>query len=353
MSSTETMLALPMYGSPFAPMDVLPATNSKEVENVQHAARLTKAYRERDSNMTLAAILNNYVVALTCIAMSESAASASSLPQSVGRIIYLLAVVIIASRIRALENLVHEASHNNLFQSATSHRRLQFLYAFPVFRIVEDYRRSHLVHHKHLGDPQKDPDIVRLFDLGLDKLPERPTWYLLGLPMTGFLTYEYLTTSFWEFWESSTSRSTKLFYWTSVMLGVAYWDLYRIFLAYYLVPFLVVLPVTRYWAEISEHLGLDLHGNFGSSRTNIGILHQWYLNPHNDGYHAVHHLCSQVPFHLLPKAHASLMEASEEFGRKSTISHGVLETFRQMKTAKTLVKDTSTFISEQAKDAVG
>ncbi|KAL9012139.1 MAG: hypothetical protein Q9173_003070 [Seirophora scorigena] len=233
MSSTQTMLASPMSGSPFAPMAVIPAINSKEVENVQHAATLTKVYRERDATKTFAAILNNYVLTLACIAMSESATSASSLPQSIGRTIYLLAVVIIASRMRVLENLVHEASHNNLFQSATSHRHLQFLYAFPVFRIIEDYRRSHLVHHKHLGDRQKDPYIVRLFDLGLDKLPERPTWYILGLPMTGFLTYEYLR----------------------------------------LVPNLLDLLLGPFHCcassnkilEITEHLGLDLQRDFGSS----------------------------------------------------------------------------------------
>ncbi|KAL8810042.1 MAG: hypothetical protein Q9200_002898 [Gallowayella weberi] len=342
MSSTQTITASPMPQSPSVPISVLPTGPNKEVENVQQATGIARRYRDRDAIKTFAAILNNYVVAFSCIGMSEFAAGTLSLPRGVGGAIYLLAVLIIASRMRALENLVHEASHNNLFQSPDSHRQFQFLYAFPVFKIVEDYRRSHLVHHKHLGDRQRDPDILRLFSLGLDQLPERPTWYLFGLPMTGFMTYEYLTTSFWEFWESSTSRSSKTIYWTLVMLGITYWDLYQSFLYYYVVPFLVVLPVTRYWAEISEHLGLDLRGEFGSSRTNIGALHQWYLNPHNDGYHAVHHLCSQVPFHLLPKAHTKLMEASEDFAQKTTFSYGLLDSFRQMTTARTRVKNTST-----------
>ncbi|KAL9586793.1 MAG: hypothetical protein Q9212_000679 [Teloschistes hypoglaucus] len=334
-------MASPMSQRPSAPISVLTTVPNKEVENVQQATGIARTYRERDAIKTFVAILNNYVVAFSCIGMSEFAAGALSLPRGVRGAIYLLAVLIIASRMRALENLVHEASHNNLFESAYSHRHFQFLYAFPVFKIVEDYRRSHLVHHKHLGDRQRDPDILRLFSLGLDQLPERPNWYLFGLPMTGFLTYEYLTTSFWEFWESSTCRSAKTIYWTLVMLGISYWDLYRGFLYYYAVPFLVVLPVTRYWAEISEHLGLDLRGEFGSSRTNIGVLHQWYLNPHNDGYHAVHHLCSQVPFHLLPKAHTKLMEASKDFAQETTFSYGILESFRQMTTSRTRVKDTS------------
>ncbi|KAI4284211.1 MAG: hypothetical protein L6R38_001583 [Xanthoria sp. 2 TBL-2021] len=319
-------------------MSTLPPGAHKETESVQYAAGLAKSYRGRDATKAFAAILSNYLVVVSCVWASETAAGASSLLPGAGLTVYLFSVLIIASRMRAFENLVHEASHNNLFPSVNDHYRFQFLYAFPVFRVVEDYRRSHLVHHKHLGDRHKDPDIVRLFNLGLDKLSERPGWYLMGMPLTGFLTYEYLTTSFWEFWDSSTSRSAKIIFWGSIMLGMAYWKLYRTFMYYYVVPFLIVLPVTRYWAEISEHLGLDLREYLGSSRTNVGFLHQWYLNPHNDGYHAVHHLCSQVPFHLLPKVHTSLMEASEDFARKSMISNGVMETFHQMKTARTLVK---------------
>lgn len=321
-------------------MSTRPPRAHEEAESVRYVAALTKDYRERDAMKAFAAIFSNYVVIISCICATEIVVRMSLLHPGIGRTVYLLSVLIIASRLRAFENLVHEASHNNLFPSPNDHYRFQSLYAFPVFRDVEDYRRSHLVHHQYLGNRHKDPDIVRLFDLGLDKLPEKPGWYLIGLPTTGFLTYEYLTTTFWDFWKSSTSRSAKTIFWGSIILCIAYWNLHQSFLYYYIIPFLIILPVTRYWAEISEHLGLDLQQDLGSSRTNIGFLHRWYLNPHNDGYHAVHHLCSQVPFYLLPRVHTKLMEASGTFARKTVISHGVMETFHQMATARTLVKGT-------------
>ena len=242
-------------------------------------------------------------------------------------------------RMRALENQVHEASHNNLFATPALHQHLQFLYAFPVFRIVQDYRRTHLLHHKYLGDPRKDPDILRLFSIGLDRLPEKSFWYLFGLPITGFLTYEYITTTFLEFWRSSTCWLSKSGFWASILMILALQELLLQFIYYYLVPFLVILPVIRYWAEISEHLGLDLRSCLGSSRTNIGFIHRWYLNPHNDGYHTVHHLCSQVPFYLLPRAHKQLMERSMDFAGKSVVSYGVRETFGQMMVNKTRTKE--------------
>lgn len=307
--------------------------------SVQQALAVAKEYRIRNSLKASVAIANNYLVSASCIAVVEWAFRTSHMSAATSYTLYLLSILIIATRMRAMENLVHEASHNNLFSSAPLHQRFQFLYAFPVFRVLEDYRRSHMAHHKHLGDPQKDPDVVRLQDLGLDRLPERPVWYLLGLPMTGYLTYEYLTTTFREFWGSPSSRVSKLVFWFAALLAVWWTATFREFAYYYLIPFLAVLPVTRYWAEIAEHLGLDLREGFGSSRTNIGFLHMWLLNPLNDGYHAAHHLCGQIPFHLLPEAHDHLMKASTAFAASSTISHGMLETFVQIATKKTLFKE--------------
>ena len=307
--------------------------------SLQQALAVAKIYRERKSLKAAWAIATNYMVSASCVAIVESAFRTSQMPAVISYAFYYLSLLIIASRMRAMENLVHEASHSNLFSSAPLHQRSQFLYAFPVFRVLEDYRRSHMVHHKHLGNPQKDPDILRLHALGLDHLPERPVGYLLGMPMTGYLTYEYLMTTFREFWGSPSCRWSKSVFWFAVLLVVWWTDTFRIFAYYYLIPFFAVLPVTRYWAECAEHLGLDLREQFGSSRTNIGILHMWLINPLNDGYHAAHHVCGQIPFHLLPEAHDHLMKASTEYAKKTTISRGMVETFVQIATKKTIFKE--------------
>ena len=312
----------------------------------QYEISLTKLFRSRDQYQTLIAVISNYGIIAAAVAISESTNRAPWIHTAGSQVVYLLAVAVIASRMRAFENLVHEASHNNLFATASWHQRLELLYAFPVFRIVQDYRQSHVIHHQHLGDPEKDPDVRRLHDLGLQNLPDRPYWYLFGLPMTGFLTYEYLTTTFREFWASSTSRVSKTLFWATIMLVLTYNGLLDQFLKYYLVPFFVILPVTRYWAETAEHLGLDLRGSFGNSRTNIGFIHRWYLNPHNDGYHAVHHLNSQVPFHQLPDAHRHLMEKSEQFRQKTVISHSFQETCSQMIANRMVTKDSTASIAE-------
>jgi len=303
---------------------------SRPPSSVQQALAVASKYRQRDSSKTWLAILADYVVIACSISISRLAYNSSSIPTTVAILAHACAYLLIASRLRGFENLLHEASHGNLFSNVREHDQYQFLYAFPVWRTLEDYRSSHMRHHHKLGDPKDDPDVQRIQYLGLDHISERPVWYLVGLPLTGFLTLEYLLTVVWEFITSPASRFSKIIYCLSLSLLVYSTNSFSILLNYYLVPLLLVLPTTRYWAEAAEHVGTDMTVSFGSSRNNIGFWQQWLLHPHNDGFHALHHLHSQVPFYLLPDAHERLMEEVGEYKSKTVNSTGVLETFRQM-----------------------
>ena len=308
---------------------------------IQQALHLARSYHARSTWRALIAITSNYVVIACCIINAQWVSNTPFTGIAGSRCCYPLSTLLIASRMRAFENLVHEASHGNLFPSTSLHQHLQFLYAFPVFRVLDDYRRSHIVHHKHLGNPNKDPDLVRLIGIGLHRIPENPFWYLFGLPMTGYFTYEYSVTTFREFWHTSTSRWSKLAFWFAVLITVISTSTISTFTYYYIIPFMLILPIIRYWAEVAEHLGLDLRSEFGSSRTNVGFLHTWFMNPHDDGYHAVHHLYSKIPFYLLSEAHQQLMEKSAAFSKASVVSYGLVETLQQVATQETIFNESS------------
>ncbi|HEU4535961.1 MAG TPA: fatty acid desaturase, partial [Polyangiaceae bacterium] len=68
-----------------------------------------------------------------------------------------LALVVVASRQRALGNALHDAAHGNGVRST---RLNQWLLAVPMFEDFEHYRRDHLLHHAHLGDAALDPDYL-------------------------------------------------------------------------------------------------------------------------------------------------------------------------------------------------
>ena len=316
-------------------------TDIQRLTPYRRALKTADMFRQRNSLRAFVAIFSNYVCIAACTLAVEAANLVPGTPKWLARSLYILCIIVIASRQRAFENLVHEASHNNLFSNKHLHERLEFLYAFPVFRILQSYRRSHMVHHKHLGDPEKDPDAIRIRELGLQNLPARPKWYLLGVPLTGFLTYEYFNTTMLDFWTTPERQISKTVYWAGVALALQYTQSFHLFAYYYLLPLLLILPITRYWAEASEHVGLDMTAPFGNSRSNIGFLHRWYLHPHNDGYHAVHHLQSQIPFHALPTAHRALMQASPEFEKRTVVSAGIVQTFRQMSVSETVMKEVS------------
>ncbi|KAK7464494.1 hypothetical protein VKT23_006663 [Stygiomarasmius scandens] len=314
------------------------------------AIAITNRHKGRSNVIALLAIVNNYLAIAACAVICEHVfVDVYPVSNTTWWTIYAFFALVIASRLRAFENFVHEASHNNLFIKPRAHEWLEFLYAFPVFRLLKDYRTQHLEHHKYLGDPARDADAVRMVYLGFIR-PDvdgyrlnssKFNWLMFGLPLTGWLHYEYLVTTFAEYWTSSASYPSKALYWAGVMSYVHMCNHWRLFALYYVVPWFCILTVTRYWAEIGEHIGQDMRNDWGNSRTNDGFWHQWWIHPINDGLHSVHHLNSQVPFHRLRKAHDDLVQESSEFRERTTVSNGVLETFSQIYRNPTYVKEAS------------
>ncbi|KAJ7277975.1 fatty acid desaturase-domain-containing protein [Mycena rebaudengoi] len=300
------------------------------------AVAISNRHKGRNNLWSALAILNNYAVIAGCTVLSEYAYAYPSLTLLERRVIYTLMVLIIASRMRGFEVFVHEASHNNLFTSPAAHEWFEFTFAFPA------YRTTHLDHHRYLGDPVRDADAVRMQWYGFDGKPMstwRTSWLLFGLPLTGWLQYEYITTSFLEFWTDSAAFPAKFTYWAFTLGAVHAFHVWRQFGWYFLVPSLGILPITRWWAEMSEHVGMDMRGNFGNSRTNDGFWQRWWIHPLNDGLHAVHHLNAQVPFYRLRDAHMELMTENKAFREKNVIAHGIWDTFLQIYQRPTLLRE--------------
>lgn len=71
---------------------------------------------------------------------------------------YLIAIIIIGSRMRAFDNLMHEASHFQLFKNKKLNKWIAcFFVAFPVFTSFTTYCQSHYMHHRHLWHEIKIP----------------------------------------------------------------------------------------------------------------------------------------------------------------------------------------------------
>lgn len=75
---------------------------------------------------------------------------------------YPISLLLIGSRLRALENLTHEASHQQLFQNHAANDWIASIFcAFPTQVSLWQYRKAHKEHHLHLGEPERDPYLVK------------------------------------------------------------------------------------------------------------------------------------------------------------------------------------------------
>ncbi|KDQ59288.1 hypothetical protein JAAARDRAFT_57233 [Jaapia argillacea MUCL 33604] len=336
---------IPTKSSPPTKQQQPTTDNGESLTAYREALAITNRHKKRNNFLAILAILNNYVVWGASIALCEYVQSHFPSNGKLWWATYIPAVLLIASRFRAFEHFVHEASHNNLFTNPRAHDWFEFTYAFPVFRLMRVFRTLHLEHHKYLGDPVRDADVVRLIEYGFINAKEpmsegRFWWLVYGLPFTGWFHYEYIMTLFVEFWSSPLSYPTKAIYWATVLSTVHLTGTWSGFALYFVVPWLGILPITRWWAELGEHLGQNMTGNFGNSRTNDGFWQRWWIHPLNDGLHSAHHLNSQIPFHRLRTAHNELMKENKEYRTKNTMSNGILETFRHIVANPTVVKDT-------------
>ena len=78
--------------------------------------------------------------------------------------IYLISTVVIGVWVQnRLACLVHESSHYSLFKNRVVNDLMANVFiAFPFYGVISNYRIGHWGHHRHVNDPEKDPDLLRL-----------------------------------------------------------------------------------------------------------------------------------------------------------------------------------------------
>lgn len=220
------------------------------------------------------------------------------------------AVIVIARQLRALENLVHEASHYNW---SRHHRKVNdFLAtavaALPVGARIADYRAGHLRHHGAFGT-RTDPDLLRYQALHLESLDRRSLPTFTSAVVRRLPAYQ----RGW-FREIGVNPLVSLLPlgWAVLFIGIPATTLAGPqtagpALAVWAVGYLVALPAIRFVAESSEHIYAGTSTVFDATISNLGWLQRHLFHPHNDGYHTVHHMWPGVPHHQLARLHRRLL----------------------------------------------
>jgi fatty acid desaturase len=211
---------------------------------------------------------------------------------------------------RALSNLIHDASHSNITRNTRLNDFIANLLAgMPLASPVNEYRRSHILHHKNLSHPTLDPDMQTHHRYGYSETyPPHREWYLNILFIV--FNFEAWKDSLFGSWHEA-NRKNKVFICIWWIVGLSILALTSpkqilTFIIFWLLTRSTGYHFVRIIAEFLDHSGLPV----GSIRKNCRDLSssnfvlKYLFHPHNDCFHALHHFEPRIPTHQLKKAHA-------------------------------------------------
>ncbi len=238
-----------------------------------------------------------------------AAAAHVVLPAPLAWAVSVVAIVVMGRCGRALECMVHEASHRNWQRQGRWNDLLaNVLAGFPTASQVGEYRRSHMVHHARLGSAD-DPDIIRYEQFDLEAMTGLRGGELVKGVVRRLPAYN------WSWYTAiGTSRTTLLLSgaWYAVVAGliavVAGPQVALVTWLHFLAGLGLVLPVIRMLGEAGEHRFIAGDTAFNATISNLGWAHRWIIHPHGDGHHTLHHLWSSVPHHQIAQMHLTLAE---------------------------------------------
>lgn len=215
--------------------------------------------------------------------------------------------VVIATRLRGLNNIVHECSHYTFTRSIRANVMFGRIAAVVLLGGFRKYEREHATHHTFLGDREQDKDFENLQVFGIDK---PVTWGSLGrhlvTPILGLHLRRYFPVDL-SFEDGRAVGLAKLGLLAAVAAGV--WLAPVTTLAMVLLPYLYVMTAINYWNDCVDHAGLiaETDDLYASRNLILPLGLRALLFPRNDCFHLVHHLFPSVPVHHLPACHRRLL----------------------------------------------
>ncbi|KAF0818526.1 MULTISPECIES: fatty acid desaturase family protein [unclassified Cytobacillus] len=230
--------------------------------------------------------------------------------------VYLLAILIIGSRMRGLDIMMHEASHRMLFKNQKLNKWVASIFAaYPIFISYKAYCSSHMNHHRFLWS-EIDPDKQRYKIVGLDNPSKNKISFFIShcvkpvflVHVPNYLIGMIKVTAYSK-GEPLIDQIVRISFWCVILASSIYFGFWQELILYWFVPFITTFQILKYWAEMAEHAGLESDKEIFASRNSFGNwLERLLLHPHRNSYHLVHHLFPAVPHYNIKKAHMILLE---------------------------------------------
>lgn len=212
----------------------------------------------------------------------------------------------------ALSNALHEALHDNVGNHQND-LATSILVAFPLGFSFK-YRATHFAHHRHVGDPDKDPDYNAYTNFPKSKYEfiKRLLKNISGLTaIVQFIQESQLN----NVNKSKKLNAPKKFNYDFILLCLVQVIIFLFFAAmvgWWGYIFFWVLPLITIGKLLSSMRLLCEHGTPDPNRVFVirniigGFFQSKFLGMFGFDYHADHHLYPTVPFGMLPKLNTKI-----------------------------------------------
>lgn len=242
--------------------------------------------------------------------------------------VYLLAVLVIGVWTQnRLAVLIHESSHYSLFKNRVLNELASnWFVAFPFFAAIHNYRAGHWGHHRHVNDPENDPDLLRLqkhqprdFPISrgrflweycmLQLMPHKAISYLKGRALYAMIPAKNQERAKnIEVLPKSWFRALRITYYVILCTALTQLGWWPHYVLLWLVPMVTFYPVVLFLREIAHHGNYPDNGDFTNSRIYGGKwLEREIFFPFGEWNHVLHHMFPTVPWYRTHEAHAVLM----------------------------------------------
>ena len=250
--------------------------------------------------------------------------------------LYPITVLLIGSRQRAFSNLLHESAHGIL----TRNRMLNLAFgtlltAYPIMQSHYGYKQSHVAnHHPHLGDSDRDPDLVYFTRQGVyRRASKRALWMRLvvlpafgarALPHVWYLLSARLGQAVFgavsvpaqsRFWRIRTRRDRigLCGFWIAALTLASMSGNLQLTILFWFVPYLTAFQILGWYIELSEHTPMVTLHNIDLYMTRnrkSRWLERFLTGTYADHMHLDHHLDPRTPYWNLASAHRARMSDS-------------------------------------------
>lgn len=230
-----------------------------------------------------------------------------SLSLSVGTVVLMvLTSLFIGTRLRGLNNIVHECTHSSFSENRQDNVAIGRLCASLLTGCFRQYKEDHLSHHAHLGDYAHDREMGPIEKFGLHK------------PLTGKTILQHIITPL-------LGRHLKMYsgvnlsggdgrfffgFKICVLVAITVFTVFNPYTSVFfvLVPLFYIFPTLNFWTDCLDHAGIvGAEDELEASRNVLAPLPVRLLFfPRNDCFHLVHHLFPHVPAQHLGTAHIAL-----------------------------------------------